>query len=194
MRCIDVPEDPYAADRQHIILSFERVERQEAEIVSLIERGGIILTSIIREKNLNSNKALEFDDIMRKATLEINVCKRNLERIEPVIEGLLWKTNVIKWLSRSIRFFGMGLSCSYLYLKYKGNSLSLPTALGGGMLTAFLWLSLFPSRSYQLYDSLRGLQNMNQRLNDKLEDLHVRMKSQKDHKGKVVIEKAMLDV
>ncbi len=185
VKCIDVPEDPYPAQRKFIKESLEDIEQQEAYITTLVEEAGKVLTSIVRDKVLDLTKAREFDNVMRKAKLAVNNCKRSLQSVEPVIEELLQKTNTIKWFSRGIRVCCMGITWSYLFNKYKESDVSLPVALGGGVMAGFMWLSLFPSRSYKLYDSLRDLQGMNKRLNDKLEELHVRMESDQSQKEKI---------
>ncbi len=184
MEYIDVPEDPFPTERKHIIESLKSVEDNQTEIIELVKEVSEILSSILKERVLDYVKARQFDDAARRANLAIKSCERTLESIEPVLEALLRKTNTIKWFSRCIRVFCMGITWSYLYGKYKGSDIPMPVALGGGVLSGFMWLSLFPSRSYELFDSLRDLKGSCERLYIKLEKLNNRMNSDVDAKNK----------
>ena len=185
VKYIDVPEDPYLAERSHIIKTLEYVQSQEENIEVLVEKAGEILKSIIEQGALEECTALQFDNVIREATLKINICRRTLGKVEPVIKDLLRKANIAKWVSRSVRLSCLGISWIYLYGKYQETKISLPIALGGGVVAGFAWLSLFPNNAYQLTDGLRNLLFMNEQLYEKLEHIHEVMESTQSRKYKL---------
>eukprot|EP00794_Sanderia_malayensis_P006262 gene6262-6982_t len=186
VKCIDVPEDPFKADRTFIIKSLDGIDQMAIDISKLIEEEQVILTRIIQDGGLDMTKAMEFDDVIRRANLKLSFCKRRLDNVEPVIEKLLHKASTVKWFSRGVRLFCLGLTWSYMYGKWKESEMSLSVAVGGGVASGFMWLALFPSNSYKLYESLQMLQGRIQLINNRLEEIHQRMESDKYHMEQVV--------
>ena len=185
VNCIDIPDGKYEVEKEHIIKSLEGIENQEEKIDQLIKTAGEILERIIKKESMDMKDAQEFDNIYSEVTLAIDSTRRKLRNVEGPLEDLLHRANTAKWLSRVARIGAMGIGCIYIYEQYKASEMRLSTALVVGATWGFWWLTLVPTNSHELHDSLRKLENNHKRLSANLEELHLRMQHKADQKEKV---------
>lgn len=188
-RYLDVPDDPYPAEREYIKGCLTETEKQKECILRITEEASDILKEIIDAQILDISKAERFDNVLRKASLEIDSCERRLKGAKETIGELMWKMKAVKWFSRGVRAIGVGVSCLFFYRKYSESTMSLFYITIGSIASCILWLSLFPQRAYAFYNVLSVLDMKHRLLAEKLEDIHKRLDSSADHRDKIVNER-----
>ena len=188
-RFLDVPDNPYPAQREYITGCLAEIEQQKQRIFRIIEQAGNILRAIIDADGLDISKGLQFDNILSEAHLEIESCRRRLTGAKDMIRELVGKMHAVKWFSRCVRAIGLGISWYFLYRKFYESSISLSFMLIGFSGSAVLWLSLFPSSAYDYYRSLSKLDAKHRLLSEGLDDIHARLKSSITYKDKLIGER-----
>lgn len=186
---LDVPDDPYPAEREYIKGCLTETENQKQRIFRITKEASDILKDIIDAESLDISKGEQFDNVLRKASLEIDSCERRLKGAKEMIGKLMWKMKALKWFSRSVRAVGLGVSCLFFYKNYRDSTMSLFYTIVGCIASCVVWLSLFPQRAYALYKDLGVLDVKHRLLAEKLQDIHERLDSSTDHRDKVVNER-----
>lgn len=88
---LDVPDDPYPAEREYITGCLTETEKQKQRIFRIIEDAGDILKTIIETENLNVTEMMQFDNVLREARLEMDSCRRRLDGAKQKIVELAQK-------------------------------------------------------------------------------------------------------
>ena len=179
---LDVPEDPFPAQREYIVNCLKDIEEQKQRIFQSVEQVSRILSEIIDSDEVDVLKGKQFDNVVREAHVQIDSCRRRLAGVEATILKLSTKMNTVKWFSRTFRVAGLGVSCYYFYQKYQESSISLPVFVTASGVAGAMWLSLFPSRAYGFYELLSKLASKHRLLNEQLENLRISLASTKDHR------------
>ena len=186
---LDVPKNPYAAEREYISGTLAEVDEQKKVIYHILREAGEILREIIDDDKFDITKGMQFDNSVRKAELEIQFCQGRLDGAKKMTVQLMQKTRSVKWFSRAVRALGIAITWYFVYYKYKDSTITMPVMLLGFLVTAMLWLSFFPSNAYGFYDALSKLNVQHRLLSEGLDTIKKRLKSTADHKDEVVGEK-----
>ena len=199
---LDVPENPYKAEQEHVKKCLKQVENQLEEISEREKKACGILQEIIREPQLlYSAKAVEFNFTVEQANVIIESCQKVLAHAQKVVDKLFTTMSIKKGLSRLSRLAGFGVTCYWLYnmstFTSTMDSLAsnvLPTAINllkeiahitGLQYVAFPaacafagygWLSLYPSKVYAFQADLRGFKLEHERLKFALDGLEKKLK------------------
>ena len=183
---LDVPRNPYPAEREYISGSLAEIERQKRAIYEILREAGDILRQIVDDDKFDINKGAQFDNSVRKAELEIQICQRRLDGAKKTTVQLMNKMRSVKWFSRAVRVLGIVLTWYFVYYKYSDSTVSLPVMFLGFLLSAMVWLSFFPSNAYDFYETLSKLNVKHRLLSEGLESIKERLKNTADHKNEVV--------
>ena len=186
---LDVPKNPYAAEREYISGTLAEVDEQKKVIYHILREAGEILREIIDDDKFDITKGMQFDNSVRKAELEIQFCQGRLDGAKKMTVKLMQKTRSVKWFSRAVRALGIAITWYFVYYKYKDSTITMPVMLLGFLVTAMLWLSFFPSNAYGFYEALSKLNVQHRLLSEGLDTIKKRLKSTADHKDDVVGEK-----
>ena len=186
---LDVPKNPYAAEREYISGTLAEVDGQKKVIYQMLREAGEILREIIDDDKFDITKGMQFDNSVRKAELEIHFCQGRLDGAKKMTVQLMQKTRSVKWFSRAVRAVGIAITWYFVYYKYKDSTITMPVMLMGFLVTAMLWLSFFPTNAYGLYEALSKLNVQHRLLSEGLDSINKRLKSTADHKDEVVGEK-----
>ena len=179
---LDLPENPYKAERKHIEECFNMVEENKTKVSELVKMACDLLQGIIEEPQFNRRKAAQFNSTVRQANVLIELCRDMLSEVEMTMNKLPTNVSTIKWLSRLLRTTGFGLTCCAIYHMSPSTSTVdsltgyLPSTgltllrkfvinrglkyVGFGALCAvagYGWLSLYPSRAYAFRDDLKEI-------------------------------------
>ena len=179
---LDVPKDPFPAQREYIVKCLKDIEDKKQRIFQSVEQASKILGEIIECEEVDILKGKQFDNVVREAHVQINSCRRRLSGAEEIILELSTKMNTVKWFSRALRVTGWAACCYYFHQKYQDSSISLLVFFATSALAGLLWLSLFPGRACVVYESLPKLESEHRLLREQLEDLRESLKSSKDHR------------
>ena len=98
---LDVPKNPYPAEREYISGSLAKVDQQKRAIYEILREAGEILRKIIDDDILDISKGMQFDNSIRKAELEIQFCQRRLDGAKKMTVQLMQKMRSVKWFSRA---------------------------------------------------------------------------------------------
>jgi hypothetical protein len=186
---LDVPKNPYAAEREYISGTLAEVEEQKRAIYEILREAGEILRGIIDDDKFDITKGMQFDNSVRKAELEIQFCRRRLDGAKNMTVQLMQKMRSVKWFSRAVRALGIAITWYFVNYKYNDSTITLPVMLLGFLVTAMVWLSFFPSHAYGFYEALSKLNVRHRLLSEGLETIKKRLKSTADHKDDVMDEK-----
>ena len=183
---LDVPKDPYPAEREYISGSLAEVDDQKRAIYGILREAGEILRSIIDDDKFDISKGMQFDNSVRKAELEIQFSQRRLDGAKKMTVQLMQKMRSVKWFSRAVRALGIAITWYFVYYKYKDSTIALPVMLLGFLVSAMVWLSFFPSNAYGFYEALSKLDVQHRLLSEELGTINERLMSTADHKDEVV--------
>lgn len=183
---LDVPKNPYPAEREYISGSLAEIDRQKRAIYEILRESGEILRQIIEDDDFDINKGALFDNSIRKAELEIEICQRRLDGAKKTTVQLMQKMRSVKWFSRAVRVLGIVLTWYFVYHKYTDWTITLPVMLLGFLVSAMVWLSFFPSNAYGFYETLSKLNVKHRLLSEGLDTIKERLKNTADHKDDVV--------
>ena len=186
---LDVPKNPYAAEREYISGTLAEVDEQKRAIYKVLREAGEILQEIIDDDKFDITKGMQFDNSVRKADLEIQLCQERLNGAKNMTVQLMQRTRSVKWFSRAVRALGIAIMWYFVFYKYKDSTITMPVMLLGFLVTAVLWLSFFPSNAYRFYEALSKLNVQHRLLSEGLDTIKKRLKSTADHKGEVDGEK-----
>ncbi|XP_028398248.1 uncharacterized protein LOC114521874 [Dendronephthya gigantea] len=176
---LDLPENPYAAKREHVKECLRQVEEQKEEVFELIEKACKILEEITRDPQVNQSKAAEFNSTVRQANVLIDSCNDFLSLADKTIDELIQIMRTMKIFSRVLRFAGFGITCLGLYQMRPANpamkyfTFATATAVAAG----YGWLSLFPSKVYGFLDDLEKFKFKHARLTLEINRLDRRLKN-----------------
>ena len=183
---LDVPKNPYPAEREYISGSLAEIDRQKRAIYEILRESGEILRKIIDDDEFDINKGALFDNCLRKAELEIEICQRRLDGAKNTTVQLMQKMRLVKWFSRAVRVLGIVLTWYFVYHKYTDSTITLPVMLLGFLVSAMVWLSFFPNNAYGFYETLSKMNVKHRLLSEGLDTIKERLKSTADHKDKVL--------
>lgn len=183
---LDVPENPYPAEREYISGSLAEVDEQRRTIFEILHDASDVLRRIIDDETFDITKGEQFDYTIKKAELEIQICQRRLDGAKEMMTQLMQRMRSVKWFSRAVRAVGMAITWYFVYSKYQDSTISLAILLLGLFVTALLWLSFFPGNAYAFYDALSKLDAQQRLLSDGLDEINERVMSVAEHKDEVV--------
>ncbi|XP_046840234.1 uncharacterized protein LOC124434386 [Xenia sp. Carnegie-2017] len=171
---LNMEKDPFPEEGQYIMNCLENVKEHQATIESLIKDASRLLEEMLDSENFGCIVGREFDEVVRKAKIEIELCSRRLNGAEKAINKLAEKMNIIKWVSRGMRTAGFAFSSCVLYKRYQESSQSLFDLLQFGGLTLLIgnmWMFFFGVRPSVFYESIPKLEAQHRLLKEKLNDL-----------------------
>ena len=184
-RFLDVPKNPYPAEREYISGSLAAVDEQKRAIYEMLREAGELLRNIIDDDKFDISKGLQFDNSVRKIELEIQFCQRRLDGAKKTTVQLMQKMGSVKWFSRVVRAVGIAITWYFVYYKYKDSTIAMPVMLLGFLISAMLWMSFFPRNSYGLYEALSKLHVKHRLLSEGLDTIKERLRSTADHKAEL---------
>ncbi|XP_046840957.1 uncharacterized protein LOC124435049 isoform X2 [Xenia sp. Carnegie-2017] len=168
-------KDPFKEERQRILNCLEQVEKRQATLESLIKDASRLLEEMLDSDKFDYAKQREFDNVVRKANVEIDFCSRRLNGAEKAINKLSEKWNIIKWVSR-----GCCITFYVLYKQYEKSGKSSWDLLKFGGLALFAgsqWIGFIPGKAGVMKESLSKLKADHLSLKENLEDLRTELSS-----------------
>ncbi|XP_046839797.1 uncharacterized protein LOC124433971 [Xenia sp. Carnegie-2017] len=82
-------KDPFKEERQRILNCLEKVEKRQATLESLINEACRLLKEMLNSEEVDYAKQREFDNVVRKANVEIDFCSRRLNGAEKLLTSSL---------------------------------------------------------------------------------------------------------
>ncbi|XP_028398224.1 uncharacterized protein LOC114521856 [Dendronephthya gigantea] len=183
---LDVPKNPYPAEREYISGTLAEVHDQKQSIYKILREAGETLRRIIDDDTFDISKGMQFDNDVRKVELEIQFCQRRLDGAKKMTVQLMQKMQSVKWFSRAVRAVGILITLYFAYYKYQNSTIAFPIILLGFFVSVIMWLSFFPSNAYGFYEALSKLEAKHRLLDEGLDTINERLRSTTDHKDKVV--------